>query len=358
MPTITNKRPSTTGHRHLKRFAAVGAAGLLVTTLGACRRTGFDDVQSRTTAAGATTWLTSQQQSDGGFEVAAFPGFETPDAIIAIAENAQTSGGWDSALALSAVQGTIKNGHNPLDAIDDYADGAINGATAAKLTVLVALPLGLDPASFDPQADGARDLIATMDAALQPNGSYGAFNGTLYAAIAKKASGGTVTTATRNFIINAQKANGSWDYLGSPTGSGTDVDTTAAALEALISAGLNSASPSVSAGLAFLANSQHASGAWQSFGSNDPNSTAMAIMAITGTGLDPANSCWRDKVAPALAGQPYASPLTWLNAQQSGDGHIASPNDTYGVNTFATSQSIQALRRTWMPPNAVLDGSC
>ena len=359
MSTITaTKRPRPVANRNLKRMAAVGAAGLLATTLGACRYTGFDDVPSRDAAAAATTWLTSQQQSDGGFEVAAYPGFETPDAIVAIAENAQTSGSWDSSLALAAVQGTLKNGLNPLDAMDDYADTAITGAVAAKLTVLVALPLGLDPTAFDPQSDGARDLVATMDAALLPTGSYGTFNGTLFAAIAKKAAGGTVPTVTRNFIVNGQKANGSWDFMGSPTGSGTDVDTTALALEALVSAGLRSNNPTVAAGLAFLANAQQASGAWQSYGSDDPNSTAMAIMAITGAGFQPTGACWRDTFAPALAGQPYASPLTWLAAQKAGDGHIASPNDSWGVNTFATSQSIQAFRRTWMPANAIFDGAC
>jgi hypothetical protein len=39
----------------------------------------------------------------------------------------------------------------------------------------------------------------------------------------------------------------------------------------------------------------------------------------------------------------------WVRSQQQPDGHIASPDDSFGVNTFATSQSIQALRRGWVP---------
>ena len=35
--------------------------------------------------ANGLTWLRTQQQPDGGFEVAGFPGFETPDAVFAIA---------------------------------------------------------------------------------------------------------------------------------------------------------------------------------------------------------------------------------------------------------------------------------
>ena len=39
----------------------------------------------------AVAWLVTQQLPDGGFELAAYPGFETPDAVLAIAMAAQTS---------------------------------------------------------------------------------------------------------------------------------------------------------------------------------------------------------------------------------------------------------------------------
>lgn len=336
---------------------AIGAAAFLATTLGGCRLTGWNDVPSRTTAATATTWLRSQQQADGGFEVAGYAGFETPDAIIAIAEDAQTGPAWSKPAALAAVHGTTTGGNSPLDYMDDFADGTISGGTAARITVLVALPLGLSTTAFDPEGDGATDLVATIAAAAQPNGSYGTFNDTLYAAQAVQATSGSVPAATVAHIRAAQKADGSWDYLGSPTGSGTDVDTTAMAVNALTSAGLRDDDPDVAAGLAFLALAQQGSGAWQSFGADDPNSTALAVMAITGAGFDPAATCWRNRVAPALTGAPYASPLSWLNAQSAGDGHIVSPADSWGVNTFATSQSVQAMRRTWMPVNAALPRS-
>ena len=340
--------------KKITRLAAVGAATVLASGLAGCRWTGWNDTASRATAADATAWLVDQQQPDGGFEVAGMAGFETPDALIAIAENAQTSSAWDKSLALAAVQATTTNGKSPLDYVDDLAEGPIGGGTAAKLTVLVALPLGLSPTSFDPQGDGAVNLIAIMNGAQQPNGSYGTFSDTLFAAIASRANGGSVPASTLSHIRATQKADGSWDYLGDPSGVGYDIDTTALAIQALSSAGLDETDADVSAGLAYLAANQQASGAWQSFGSDDPNSTAMAIMAISGAGFDPAKACWRDRVAPALASQPYVSPLPWLNAQAAGDGHIASPADAWGVNTFATSQSIQAMRRAWMPVNSLI----
>ena len=43
------------------------------------------------TANAAVAWLESRQLADGSFEVADFPGFETRDAVLAIAAAAQIS---------------------------------------------------------------------------------------------------------------------------------------------------------------------------------------------------------------------------------------------------------------------------
>ena len=73
-------------------------------------------------------------------------------------------------------------------------------------------------------------------------------------------------------------------------------------------------------------------------------------VAIRLTGEDVTRVCWRDRAAPAKVGTPFASPIGWLRRQVAPDGHIASPNDAFPpVNTFATSQGIQALRRGWLP---------
>lgn len=346
-------------HPRRTRLAAATAALVLVTTLSACRVTGWGDAASHPAAATATAWVAAQQQPDGGFEVAGFPGFETPDAVVAIAENAQQQLTWDPSQALAAVEAVVSGaGNTPLDWADDFAEGSLSAGQAAKLVVTVALPLGLSPTAFDPQGDGPTDLVATIDAGLQPSGSYGAFGTTLYAAMAKKATGGTVPASTTALIRDAQETGGGWDFQGDAAGADADIDTTAAAVLALIAAGASETDPDLRAGLAFLATAQQPSGAWSSYGSEDPNSTAMAVLAVTGAGYDPNQPCWRDRVAPALAGSPYASPTAWLRSQQAPDGHIASPSDAWGVNTFATAQTIQALRRAWMPVNAVPRVTC
>ncbi len=74
--------------RHRLSRVVLGALVLAI-TLGACRYNGFGDAPSTAATTKAVTWLKTQQQADGGFEVAGFPGFETPDAVLAIANGAQ-----------------------------------------------------------------------------------------------------------------------------------------------------------------------------------------------------------------------------------------------------------------------------
>jgi hypothetical protein len=311
----------------------------------------------------ATTWLGTQQQADGGFEVSGFPGFETPDAVLAIAAASQTGPGWDTAAAVSAVEAVTTGGKDALDALDDLAEASLatadpendptNNAGAARAAKLIALdlaPLGLSATDFDPSGDSAEpvDLLAVLGAHQQEDGSYdlGAlFNGVLYTAVALEATGSPVPAGLVAQIKGGQRADGSWDYTGASTGGpGDDVDTTALALLALKSAGLRSGDAAVDAGVAFLASSQQATGAWQAFGADDPNSTSMASLALSALQIDVTTSGWRSAAGHPASGA-YVSPQAWLRSQQAADGHITGPNDGWGVNTFATSQSVQALAR-------------
>ena len=329
------------------------------------------DPASQATADAAVTWLEAQQQADGGFELAAFPGFETRDAALAIAEDAQTGTTWNTSEALAALAalhfGGTPAGATPLDALDDYAATITTAGAAAKTIVLSASPLGLDPAAFDAAGDGSPvDLVALLDAGCGTDtASFGpAFSDTLYGILAKKLVCGSAPAAALATVRAGQQANGGWNFNGDPTGTDLDVDTTALAVEALVAGGAAGASDAnVGAALTFFATNQQSSGAWQSFGSDDPNSTSLAIFGITAAGFDVESSCWRDTVDPGSSGAAYASPTAWLRSQQlttppADAGRIASPNDGFGVNTFATSQTVEGLLQSWLPITRAAAQTC
>ena len=249
--------------------------------------------------------MKTQQQSDGGFEVAGFPGFETPDAIEAIAENAQKQATWNTSQALAAVNATVSHGHSPLHYMDNYVDAGVNAGQAAKVIVLVVKPLGLNPADFDPDHDGGHvNLRNIVVSGKKSDGTYGTFNDTLYAMIALHSMGVVIAPATLSAVRKGQEASGGWDFAGSPSATDADVDTTSVAIEALVADGVKPTDPTLHKGLGFLAAQYHdTTGAWQSFGDNDPNSTASAVLAITASGYDPGSRCWREQ-GGAVAGEP------------------------------------------------------
>jgi hypothetical protein len=361
---------------HVRR--AVACAGALAVTLfsfavSTSPAANAVDPASTTTADAAVTWLKAQQESDGGFELANFGGFETLDASIAIAQAAQTGDSWSTTQAADAVAAVQYGGSGatPFDAIDAYAQtiptlGILTAGTAAKNIVLGALPYGFDPTEFDPADDGTPvdlvDLMGGCSASGDP-----VFNLALYTILAQSQVCSAPPADALQLVRDAQRSDGGWNYLGDDDPAvGSDPDTTALAVEALVAAGAgatDSTDATVHDALGFFASTQQADGAWQSFGTDDPNSTAVSIFAITAGGFDPESPCWRDTVDPTRAGDGYASPTAWLRSQQLSDppedaGRIASPNDPFGMNTFATSQTVEALLQSWLPIARATPQSC
>ena len=295
----------------------------------------------------AVTWLIDQQESDGGFELADFPPFETPDAALAIGANAQTTGSWSTAEARAAVEAVEfggPGGPTPLDFLDNFAESvSLTPGTAAKLILLSALPFGDNPTAYDPSGDGTPvDLTATLD-----DIAPGLFNSFLFGRLAEAGLGQNVHQRDVQVICEAQKTvGGGWSFDALPSGpNAADIDTTAFAVMALRAAGVAATDPVLVTAETFIDNGQQASGAWLSFGSDDPNATAVAMLAWVALGNTLAE-LEEDPVA-FIQGEQLTTP-------PADAGRIASPNDGFGVNTFATSQSVQALllplpEADWLP---------
>jgi LPXTG-motif cell wall-anchored protein len=305
-------------------------------------------------ASAAAAWLATQQQPDGGFEVAGYPGFETPDAVLATAEAAQTGPSWSSVEAIAAVRALAVCGLSPLDWLDAWTQTGITGGEAAKVVVLVAGPLGLSPTAFDPSGDGDPvDLMAIIDAEATPEGRYGTFNDTTYAALALRFARGSVPAATVTVMRDAEHADGGWDYTGDlTTETPEDINTTAAAIIGLIAGGVAQDDPAIVRALGFLAVHQQPDGGWREDGDTvtNPNATALCILAIRTAGYDPDGAAWRPAVpaGAATAAAVTGSPTDALLAAQDPDGHLVGPYDDFGLNTFGTAQGVHGLLRNWL----------
>lgn len=333
-----------------RRLLAIGLGVALLAPLGP------SEIVSAAAPSGSIDWLKAQQQADGGFELLGVEGFETSDAVLALAAASHDTV-WDQGEARSTILALKKGTADPLTAIDALIDDVEDpesdaaGAQAAKVVALVAGPLGLSATDFDPAGDstGPVDLIARIALHRGSDGSYdfGAqFNGTLYTALAFDAIDEEIPSGLLDQIADAQRSDGSWNYAGDqhPDTAG-DVDTTALALLSLAAAGRDTSDATVLAGVRYLATGQKADGAWQFFGADDPNSTSMASIALSGLQIDVTDPAWGRPFGASASGA--ASPYGWLRSQGNAEGRVLSPNDEYGINTLATSQTIQALSNQW-----------
>ncbi len=276
--------------------------------------------------------------------------FVTTEAVLAIAEAAQTGSSWNAGEALAAVTNTENlQGQNPLAFLDLVGAGSTTPGRAAKFLVLVAAPLGLDTST----------LAATIgDPA--PDGSFAGdlhFTDTLFAALAKDLLDGSVPPTTVAYIESKQQAAGSWAYNADTTpATDPDIDTTGLAVQALVAGGVPQTDPAVQHALAWIASQQNADGTWSFFGDPSAESTSRAVLAVTAAGYDPNSRCWRDTVLPAAAGQPFVGADAALESLAHPDGSISGPN-VYSA-AYATGQAVQGLERSWLPVARAADAVC
>ena len=112
---------------------------------------------------------------------------------------------------------------------------------------------------------------------------------------------------------------------------GFDGDTTGLAVQALIAMGATGDDPAVVAALRLAAQQQAPRRRVARLRHRvESEHQTIVVLGIEAAGFDVTTSCWRDTVAPELAGTPYTDPVAWTRSQQQSDGHIASPYDSVG----------------------------
>jgi hypothetical protein len=317
--------------------ATLAGGSFLVAPAGAADR------RSEAVADRAVAFVRTQQRPSGGFGddtsiSGSYVGSETVDAVLALGEAAQSTVVYDADAARAAVLAVRTDGRSALDFLDDFSERTDLAAGKYAEITLAAKAVGLDPRRFDPQGDGAVDLIAQIEAKRSPQEF---FYSDLLIVTGLFVAGRPVTAGERDAVLAAQRADGGWNYEGSrESSSDSDVDVTGLALEVLIAAGADVDSSAVNEAVAFLAAQQNADGGFHpsyDTGSN-PGSTRNAVLGLEAAGRPVVGGCW-SKVAVTAD--------DFLRGAQLPTGQVAPATDF--TPSQYTSFAVQALIRSFQP---------
>lgn len=322
----------------IRRRAVVAAAlGLIgFAALGVTARVTHVQADANTGAAlKALLYLQSQQSATDGSLAG---GYSVNDLYVLGA----AAGGYDPRLLKhggpSVVDYLTTNAASACPASTDTSPSAGNCGELIQ----AALAAGANPRSF-----GGLDLVARLVAYFDPaTGRYGdgqAFTQAL-AIQGLVAAGESVPAAALTFLRTAEDSDGGWDFqdVHDDPNAATNFDTsdsnsTAMVLMALDAAGDHSRD---TAALGWLHPLQNTDGGF-SFqgGGSDPDSTALVLQAILATGASPTSPAW------TVSGRTPAAEL--VATQDAGGGYTFPGNS--GPDTFTTSQVPPALDGTAFP---------
>ncbi|MDP9470637.1 MAG: cell wall anchor protein [Chloroflexota bacterium] len=276
----------------------------------------------------AIAWLVTQQAADGGF--VGFSGTSDPgttaDAVTALA--AARAAGVEVGVSLEAALSYL-NGQQSA-----YVEAGVGQAAKLSLAYLAAGRL-----------DQSRDIVDGLalvgpSATPVPAAVYGTgiFDHALVM-LALSGSGRAVPGAAVAALETTQGEDGSWAFDGSTTPGAGDSNTTALVLQALAVTG-RADDPMVAKALDFLRTAQAPTGGF-AFQPAEPllpdaNSTALAVQALVSLDLDPSSPDLLD-AASALA------------AFQNPSGAFRYTDDQPDDNLFATLQAIPAMAGLPLP---------
>jgi energy-coupling factor transport system substrate-specific component len=276
-------------------------------------------------ASSPATYLLAAQNRDGGFGPA--PG----------QASSQLYSGW-AALGLAA------EGYNPDHvsrdgrSVIDYLRSGVRADTdpgSLERTILAVVAAGQDPEHF-----GGRDLIAGLRAAIDRNGSISdQTNLTAFGLLALRAAGVTESHRTLGWLMAQEDADGGFNYATAPGSS--DVDDTAAVLEALAGNPSPEANRVRRRAVAFIERHQNSDGGFPASGGSGSNaqSTAWAIQGLISAARDPAG----------LHRRGASSPLDYLRSLLSADGHVRYSRPADQTPVWVTAEAAMALARRPLP---------
>lgn len=273
-------------------------------------------------------FLAAAQNRDGGFGGAA----------------GQTSSELFSswvALGLAAAErnplSVRRGGHTVLDAIRAQAS-SLQGAGDLERTILALHACGVSARSL-PGGDPVTRLLRYRD----HDGSFmEQANLTAFAVLALRAAGygahDRIVSHAAGWLARQQDADGGFGFA--TRGSFSDVDDTAAAVQALAAAGVRGG-PVLTHAVAFVLGAQNLDGGFpeQRGGESNAQSTAWAIQALDASG----------RHVEAVTRQGSRSPLEYLESLIASDGSVHYSRTGSQTPVWVTAQALTALAGRPLP---------
>jgi energy-coupling factor transport system substrate-specific component len=282
-------------------------------------------------------YLAHAQNPDGGFgEAGAKPTSELYTAWVAI-----------GVAATGRNPATLRHGSDSvLNALRAHAS-SLEGVGDDERTILALHACGAPAGSI-----AGHDLLAGMLAARRPDGSFqDQVNITAFAIFALRALGRSeseaAVRAAGRWIERQQGAGGGFGFAARPPGGGgpqSDVDDTAAALQALIDAGIPRRSLPVRRAVRFLSAAQRPDGGFpqRSGGESNAQSTAWAIQALIAAGQSP-------QLRPRGIAR---SAVGYLESLVAPDGSVRYSRTSAQTPVWVTAQALAALAGVPLPVGA------
>jgi len=247
-------------------------------------------------------YLLAAQNADGGLGAAAGSG------------SSALFSGW-AALGLAA------SGYNP---------GQVRHGGASLADYVISTQAGAhDPGSIERtilalRAGGlsAGGLVSQLQGVIRRDGSVSdQANLTSFAILALRAAGVAVPANTVSWLMRQQDADGGFNYA--TRGGPSDIDDTAAALEALSGTGF----PGSGRAVHFIEAHERPDGGFpsQPGGSSNAQSTAWAVQGLIASGISPAR------------------PLSYLRSLIAPDGHVRYSSAADQTPVWVTAQALMAL---------------
>ncbi len=274
------------------------------------------------------SFLTSSQNADGGFGDARGQG------------SSELYTAW-AAMGLAAAGRNPANvrrgGHSVLDSLRGEAS-SLQGLGDAERTILAVRACGASAYSF-----AGRDLVVEV---LRARGRYGSFdhqvNLTAFAVFALRAvdhsAGFAAIREAAGWIERQQNSDGGFGF--GVHGSPSDVDDTAAALQALVDAGAHNARV-LGAATGYLVRAQNLDGGYpqQPGGESNAQSTAWAVQGLIAAGGNP-NSVRR---------RGSRSPVGYLESLLAPGGSVRYSRTGAQTPVWVTAQVLIALAGKTLP---------